>query len=98
MKKNNKQKHEQPWTLTYTLVLQTMGSPLSSFFFVCSKPIGLPSKMMPCKQNHKWICIGLGPLFKLALRYLFKVALRYLFIKHANFKHFDFLKTKEILT
>jgi len=88
MEKNNKQKHEQPWTLTYTLVLQTMSSPLSSFFF-CSKPIGFPSKMMPCTQNHKWSCIGLGPLFK--------VALRYLFIKHANFRHFHFLKTKEII-
>jgi hypothetical protein len=33
MEKNNKQKHEQPWTLTYILVLQTMSFPLSSFFF-----------------------------------------------------------------
>jgi hypothetical protein len=27
----NKQRNEQPWTLAYTLVLQIMSSPLSSF-------------------------------------------------------------------
>ncbi len=57
MKKNKKQKNEQPQTLAYTLVLQTMSSPISSFFF--SKPIGFPSKMMPCKLNHNLICLGL---------------------------------------
>jgi hypothetical protein len=57
MKKNKKQKNEQPQTLAYTLVLQTMSSPISSFYF--SKPIGFPSKMMPCKLNHNLICLGL---------------------------------------
>jgi hypothetical protein len=33
MEKSKKQKNEQPWTLAYTLVLQTMSYPLSSFFF-----------------------------------------------------------------
>jgi len=32
MKKEKNQKNEQPWTLAYTLVLQTMNS-LSSFIF-----------------------------------------------------------------
>jgi hypothetical protein len=31
-KKSKKQQNEQPWTLAYILVLQTMSSPLNSFF------------------------------------------------------------------
>jgi hypothetical protein len=38
-----KQKNEQPWTLAYTLVFQTMSSPLSSFFFGYA-PSGFPLK------------------------------------------------------
>ncbi len=37
IEKSEKQKNEQPWTLAYTLVLQTMSSPLS--FFCGSRPI-----------------------------------------------------------
>ncbi len=35
--------------LDYTLVLKTINSPLSSFFW--STSIGFPSKMMPCKAT-----------------------------------------------
>jgi hypothetical protein len=60
--KSKKWRIYQPWTLTYTLVFQTMSFPLSSFF--CFGPIGFPSKMMPCKLNHNFICLGFGPLSK----------------------------------
>jgi len=60
--KKKKKKHEQPWTLIYTLVLQTMSFPLSSFFWFT--PIGFLSKMMPCKLNHNFICLGPRPLSK----------------------------------
>jgi hypothetical protein len=33
-KKQKNKKNEQPWTLTYTLILQTMSSLVSSFFLV----------------------------------------------------------------
>jgi hypothetical protein len=59
MEKNKKERNEQPWTLPYTLVFQTISSPLSFFFWYGS--IGFPSKMMPCKLNHNLICLGLGP-------------------------------------
>jgi hypothetical protein len=41
-KKNKKQKNEQPWTLVYIFVLQTMSSPLNSLFW--STPISFPPK------------------------------------------------------
>jgi hypothetical protein len=56
--KKIKWKNEQPWTLGYTLVLQTVSSCLSCFFL--SGPIGFPSKMMPCKLNQNLICLGSG--------------------------------------
>jgi hypothetical protein len=34
MEKNKKQQNENPNTLSYTLVLQTMNSPLSSCFYL----------------------------------------------------------------
>jgi hypothetical protein len=46
----------------YTLVLQTMSSPLSSFFG--SRPISFPSKLMSCRLNHDLICLGPRPLSK----------------------------------
>jgi hypothetical protein len=55
-------KNEQPWTLVYTLVLQTMSCPLKCFFWF--RPIGFPSKMMQCGLNHNLICFGLEPLSK----------------------------------
>ncbi len=60
MKKNKKQRNEQPWTLAYTSILLK----LSFKLFFLSRPIGFPSKMMPCKQNHNLICLCHGPLFK----------------------------------
>ncbi len=64
MKKEKKKskiwRNEQPWTLTYTLSLQTMGSTLSYFFGFGL--IDFPSKMMPCKINHNLICLDLEPL------------------------------------
>jgi hypothetical protein len=62
-KKKKKKKNEQPWILAYTLVLQTMSYPLSFFFFFLDL-IDFASKMMPCRQNHNWICFGHGPLSK----------------------------------
>jgi hypothetical protein len=62
MEESKKQKNEQPWTLTYTLVLQTMSYPLSSFFFCLDQLV--PSKMMPCKLNHNLICLNLVSLSK----------------------------------
>jgi hypothetical protein len=52
----------QPWTLGYTLVLQTMSSPLSCYFG--SGPIGFPSKVMSCKVNLNLICLGPRSLSK----------------------------------
>jgi hypothetical protein len=46
----------------YTLVLQTMSYPLSSFFG--SRPISFPSKLMSCRLNHDLICLGPRPLSK----------------------------------
>jgi hypothetical protein len=62
MKKNKKPRNEQPLTLSYTLILQTVSSYLSRFFL--SRPIDFPSKMMPCKLNHNFICLGPGSLSK----------------------------------
>jgi hypothetical protein len=58
-KKN--QRNEQPWIVAYTLVLQTMSSPLNVFW---SKPIGFLSKMMSCKLNHNLIFLGHEPSSK----------------------------------
>jgi len=60
-KKKRKKRNEQPWIETYTLVLQTMSSPLSLFWF---EPIGFLSKMMSCKLNHNLIYLGHEPLSK----------------------------------
>jgi hypothetical protein len=60
--KTKRQKNEQPWTLAYTLVLQTMSFPLSCCFWF--GPIGFPSKMMPCRLNHNSICLGPRSLSK----------------------------------
>ncbi len=57
-----KHKNEQPWTLAYNLVLQTMRFCLSSFIF--SKPIGFPSKIMLCKLNCNLNCCGPRLSFK----------------------------------
>jgi hypothetical protein len=62
VRKNKKPRNEQPLTLSYTLVLQTMSSYLSWFFL--SGPIDFPSKMMPCKLNHNLICLGPESLSK----------------------------------
>jgi hypothetical protein len=59
-KQTNKQTNGQPWTLTYTLVLQTLSSRLKSFFWF--RPIGFLFKMMPCKLNHNLISLGRRPL------------------------------------
>ncbi len=62
MKKNKNWRNKQPWTLTCTLVLQAMSSPLNYYFW--SKPIGFPFKMMPCKLNNNLICLCPESLFK----------------------------------
>ncbi len=61
-KKTKKQKNEQPWTLVYTLVFQIMSSPFNFFFW--SRPNDFLSKMIPCKINHDFNCLGPGPLSK----------------------------------
>jgi hypothetical protein len=63
MKKSEKQRNEQHWTVAYSLVLQTLTSLLSSFFFY-SDQLVFPSKIMSCKLNHNLICLGLEPLSK----------------------------------
>jgi hypothetical protein len=60
--KKKKQTNKQTWTLAYTLVLQIMSFPVSSFSW--SGSIDFPSKMIPCKLNHNLICFGLGVLLK----------------------------------
>jgi len=62
MERNKKERNWQPWTLIYTLVFQTMSFPLNIFYLF--KPIGFPSKMVPCKLNHHLICLDPRPLFK----------------------------------
>jgi len=59
--------NEQPWTLAYTLILKTIGCPLSCF--LGSRPIHFPSKMMLRTLNHNLICLVLGLLSKVALIY-----------------------------
>jgi hypothetical protein len=61
-KKPKKQRNEQFWTLIYTLVFQTMSSPLSFFFLVWTNCF--PYKIIPFKLNHNLICFGPRPLFK----------------------------------
>jgi hypothetical protein len=51
-KKKKKQRNEQPWTLTYILVLQMMSSPWNFSFW--SIPISFPSKTMPCKFKSQF--------------------------------------------
>jgi hypothetical protein len=62
LKKRKKQRNEQPWTLVYTLILQTMSCPFKCYFWF--GPIDFPSKMMSCRLNHNLIRFGLGPLSK----------------------------------
>jgi len=62
LKKNKKWRNEQCQTLAYTLVLQSMSSPLSFLFW--SIQIDFPSKVMLCRLNHNLFCFGLGALFR----------------------------------
>jgi hypothetical protein len=57
VKKRKNKNDEQPWTLAYPWALS-----LKLFFW--SGLIGFPFKMMPCRQSHNLICLGLGPSSK----------------------------------
>jgi hypothetical protein len=59
MKKNKKQRNEQPWTLVQTLVLQTMKLFLKKIQTNC-----FPSKLVPFSMNHNLICLQPKPLSK----------------------------------
>jgi hypothetical protein len=73
VKKRKNKNDEQPWTLAYPWALS-----LKLFFW--SGLIGFPFKMMPCRQSHNLICLGLGPHLK-ALRPILKL----LFNRNAQF-------------
>ncbi len=65
-KKVKKSKDTKKWA---TLDLSVhVGSPNHEFscklFFFWSRPNWFPSKMMPCKLNHNFICLGHVPLSK----------------------------------
>jgi hypothetical protein len=61
-KKNKKVKNEQPWTLAYTLVLQIMSSPLSSFFNL--EHFVFPPKWCCVGQIRIWFVLVLDPCLK----------------------------------
>jgi hypothetical protein len=61
MKKKQKNKKKKDPSLHFVSPNHEL-SPLSSLFR--SRPIGFPSKMMPCKLNHNLICFDLEPLSK----------------------------------